>query len=101
MIDFVKLTGARQWTHDGKMSRNMIEEEILDIVHEMHGYDDAERIQLSVIKSFSKSGLIEIYNQLGHDGLMDIVRQTIKIEIQEMIKCRDMTQRKRNLGQNA
>lgn len=21
MIDFVKLTGARQWTHDGKMSR--------------------------------------------------------------------------------
>ena len=24
MIDFVKLTGARQWTHDGKMSRNMI-----------------------------------------------------------------------------
>lgn len=53
-----------------------------------------------MIKSFSKSGLIEIYNQLGHDGLMDIVRQTIKIEIQEMIKCRDMTQRKRNLGQN-
>lgn len=42
MIDFVKLTGARQWTHDGKMSRNMIEEEILDIVHEMQDMMIAE-----------------------------------------------------------
>lgn len=85
VIDFEKaryeLSATRELTLDGYHTKDSLKNEIADCVNEL-AISDTDRIAIYkwIITSFSKTGLIETYNDLGSEKWLKMIRQMIDQE---------------------
>ncbi len=71
------------FTKDGRYSQKDLIDKIKKIVASKGG--DAQTVE-SVINSFVMNGIVEIYNELGYQGWVELIHQTVDHEIKERSK---------------
>lgn len=79
-----QLLGDNQVTADGKYTKNILLAKVRKIVDDTIDSNEAKSDILKyVIHSFTTTGVVETYNDLGEHGWLDMIKEMIEIAITE------------------